>query len=133
MTKLYPVIGLVLVALALLLLGGQVRTSQLWSSAGNLTVPWLCSATAFALLVVAGMSALTQKPPSACSRRTKWCVTLGFSLVLLIGILVDGYTSPLARIDEPNLAEWLGFTVILSAMMRLTGHTASSEHEHRIY
>jgi hypothetical protein len=113
MQPLRMVIAVVLVSAALIAVGWMVGTNMLWRTVADLTVPWLCSALALALLIVGAVSAICDRSPASIPRNAALLTYLGVVVVLGTGIAVDaavyrGWTGLFS-----SLAEWLGFAVIL--------------------
>lgn len=113
--KVGELISLVLIALALPLVG--LHTRHAWSQPGSATLPWLCSATALAVLVVALLSALTGKRVAELRLSVLWPVFAAFVMIGAIGIAVDGYPAGARGDLYLSLAEWLGFAVILLVLL----------------
>jgi hypothetical protein len=113
MSPLRTVIALVLVAAGLIATGWIVATNNLWSTPADLTVPWLCSTLAVALLIVAAASAVCQQPPASIPMKATLLIYLGVVLVFGVGIVVDAAVYYRWAGLTASLAEWLGFSVIL--------------------
>jgi hypothetical protein len=124
------VIALVLVAAALIATGWIVGAGTLWSTPADLTVPWLCSALAVALLIVGAASALCQQPPAAIPVNAMILIYVGVVLVFGVGIVVDAAVYWRWAGLFAGLAEWLGFAVILLGCLwipRLTSQAIRSD------
>jgi len=109
------------VAAALALTGWAIRDGALWSSAGNDTVPWLCSALALALLLAAAAAALTGRPLREVPLGFRLAVAGVASLVLGAGLLVDISGYGLRGDWMPTAAEWFGFSVLVLLALLLPG------------
>lgn len=129
MSPLRTVIALVLVSVALTAMAWIVATAHLWNTTADLTVPWLCSALALALLVVAAACVICQQPPASIPLKAVFLIYLGVVLVFAVGIIVDAAFYYRWAGLRASLAEWLGFSVILLGCLwipRLTGDEVPS-------
>jgi len=117
----FPGLTLAAIAGVLALVGWSVGSDRLWSSASNLTVPWLCSALALALLVAAGTEALRGRPLREVPVGTRVAAGAATSAVLAAGLLVDVVTYGVREDGLATLAEWVGFTVLLALVLLLPG------------
>ena len=108
-----------LTAFVLLLAGVLIGTFQLWSLAGNSTVPWFCSALGLGLCLVSISSLMTQCPPSLIPIHRVTAVVIGSSITIGIGMLIDGLVYFNAYDWQTSIGEWFAFTVILVVMFWL--------------
>ncbi|MEX0887599.1 MAG: hypothetical protein WD009_14300 [Phycisphaeraceae bacterium] len=118
-------LGTILVPLVLLFAAIAISSLQLWSHLANVSLPWLLSALAVAMLILAGTCALLQCEPAAIPTRAAAGVIITVLTIFAIALVVDifFYTAGPSPEQWANAAEWLGFAVLLIATFTLP-HTA---------
>ena len=122
----FPGLALAAIAGVLVFAGQSVAAAQLWSTASNFTVPWLCTALAIALLVAAGTEALRGCPLREVPLGVRVAAGAVASVVLAVGLLVD-IASYGAREDGfATLAEWTGFSALLAFVLLLPGRPTAA-------
>ena len=106
--------GFFLISLALLLAASSIGQFSLWSRLGNATVPWFCTSLALAVLIVGVTCLLLERPPSAIPVRHSVFVTIVVSVLLGIGLVLDGIAYGTLPDRLATVGEWLGFVAILA-------------------
>ena len=111
--KLLDLLNYVIVAVVLLALGWVIKKAELWNFYNTLSVPYLCSAIALALMLVAVTALIYQKPVSEIPIIIGAIV--GGVVIVLMGILVfvNSWNNWGSQLFWTSIAEWLGASVIL--------------------
>ena len=113
------VVGIILLSLVLLAAAVAINGWMLWSSMANMTMAWLCSAMAVALLIMGSLSLLTGKRPEALPRLyvvTVWAIV---QVVFGVGMIGDAFVYYSADDLWLSAAEWIGFGIILGGAIML--------------
>ncbi len=108
------VVGVALVPFVLLVAAFLIKTSRLWSSLGNYTFPWVCTAVAVGVLVVGAVSLLADCSPGSIPLISVVLSWLGVMLILGIGMVVDYFSYPTVGDWASAAGEWVGFGIILA-------------------
>ena len=113
--KIANTLGYFLLIVLLIVLGPVIQRGQLWTSACNWTIPWLCSAMALALCIVFLSCLLSGEELAKLNKKYLLFIYVPIVLVAGAGIAVDNYSRGSLGTDEffVCMAEWLGFAVIL--------------------
>jgi hypothetical protein len=111
--------GFFLMPLVLIVVAWVINTLRLWDSLANLTLPWLCTAVAIAVLILGVVCVVLQAPPSAIPSKVAIVVVAGFLAIFGIGLIVDMYSYPHSADWLDAVAGWVGFAVILSGVFAL--------------
>ncbi|GEM_PF-1928458 len=116
-------LGYFLLIVLLIILGPVVQSFQLWTGAGNWTIPWLCSAMALGLCVIFLSCLLSGQEFAKLNKKYLLFLYVPIVLVAGVGIAVDSYSHGSLGHDEffVCMAEWLGFAVILLAFLLAPG------------
>jgi len=111
--KLLDLLNYVIVAVVLLAIGWVIKNAGLWSYYSNMTVPYICSAIAVSLMVVASTALICQKPASEIPG-IAIAIFCGV-LIILMGILifVNVWSNRGSQLFVTSISEWLGASVIL--------------------
>lgn len=117
--KTHTTMALIGISLGLLAAAGVTHFFQLWSFLGNYTVPWFCGALAIAILLVTLTAVLTGCAPAEIPRPRMMAVTVFSSILIGLGMLVDGFAYQAPPDWTASLAEWIGFSAILYALFQL--------------
>ena len=117
--------GLFLIALALLAAATVINLLSLWSFLGNLTVPWICTSLAIAILIVGATCVLLRCAPSDVPARHAALIPAAVLLILGVGLIVDLLAYAVPEDWLASVGEWIGFAVILVGAFWLprVGHT----------
>lgn len=113
--------GFILIPLVLLFAAWLINTFKLWSSLGNFTLPWLCTAVAVSVLILGTVCVVLECPPSAVPVTVARLVVGAVLAIFGVGMVVD-----LVSYGAPNdwiasVGEWLGFAIILVSIFALPG------------
>ena len=108
----------VLLPAVLLGLSWAIHAGSLWSSSGNHTLSWFCTAVALAQVIV-GMTSLLAGGNGAPSTRSRTAVVIGIAVILGIGTFVDDKYYSDSSDWLVTLLEIVGFTVVLSGLFAL--------------
>jgi len=100
---------------ALLFLTASVLISSLnlWSFLGNYTMPWLCTVMAICICIVSITSLLSDAPLSSLPISCVTVIVIATSIILALGLFVDGISYAFPKDSIGSIGEWLGFTIIL--------------------
>jgi hypothetical protein len=100
-------------ALVLLTLAVFINVFKLWSFLGNYTIPWFCTAVAIGICVINVTSLLTGVSISSIPTSLVVLVTTVVSVIVGIGMLIDGLSYSFMKDWASSIGEWLAFTIIL--------------------
>ncbi|MHC4250059.1 MAG: hypothetical protein ACYS9X_13100 [Planctomycetota bacterium] len=121
------VVGVAIVPLVLLVAAFLVSAFRLWSSLGNYTFPWVCTAVAVAVLLVGVVSLLADCSPGSIPLIRVVLSWLGIMLILGIGMVVDYFSYPTVQDWMSAAGECVGFGVILAGAFWLPRTAKKSE------
>ena len=111
--KLLDLLNYVIVAVVLLAIGWVIKKAELWSFYSTLSVPYLCSVIAVALMIVAATAVIYQKPVSEIPGIVG--AIIGGVVIVLMGMLifVNSWNNWGSQLFFTSILEWLGASAIL--------------------
>ncbi|NLX98263.1 MAG: hypothetical protein GXY83_19055 [Rhodopirellula sp.] len=103
-------------ALGLLLAAAVTQRFQLWSFLGNLTIPWFCSVTGIAMLLVTMTSSLFGRTVAEVPRSRVVAIVGGSALVVGLGISVDALSYATPQDWTASIGEAIAFPLVLAVL-----------------
>ena len=116
-----PGVALAVTAAALAFAAWAVQSGQMWSAAANLTVPWLCSALAIALLLASATAGLRGQPLREVPIGVRACVAATGAVVLGVGLAFDVIVYGNRGDLSATVAECIGFVALLALVFLVPG------------
>ncbi|HLD35327.1 MAG TPA: hypothetical protein VJC37_01290 [Planctomycetota bacterium] len=111
--KLLDLLNYVIVAVVLLAIGWVIKKAELWNYYHTISVPYLCSAIALSLLVVASTALVFQKPISEIPGMAV-AIFCGVIIILMgVFIFINSFGNWNSRLFLTAILEWLGASAIL--------------------
>ena len=113
------VLGYVFIPLALLAAAYLINRLGLWDFLGNLTMPWMCTAVAVAVLLQGAMCLVLQTMPVEVPERVAALFAGAVLVIFGAGLIVDRIAY--GKLDHwaATVGTWVGFAVVLSGVFAL--------------
>ena len=112
--KLLDLLNYVIAAVVLLAIGWVIKKAELWNYYHTISVPYLCSAIALSLLVVASTALVFQKPISEIPGMAV-AIFCGVIIILMgIFVFINSFGNWNSRLFLTGILEWLGASAILA-------------------
>lgn len=111
--KILNLLAYVLIPVALFFVAWGVQEQRAWSMTAQHTVPWMCNALAFVLLIVGATCALADKTAGDLPWLTVSLVSIVVVTILGIGLYLDYVTYGPYPDCFGTIGEGVGFTVML--------------------
>lgn len=113
------VLGFFLISIALLAAAWLINTFELWDFLANMTLPWLCTAVAIALLLLGAVCVVLQVPPAAIPANVAVIVVIGTLVIFGAGMIVDMFAYSGPEDWLASVGGWIGLAIILSGVFGL--------------